>query len=89
MSGTHRHGRPRSWFAVSVIMVGFAVGGAGLILGPSWTLFGAGAVIAALGGVLALKVGVMADVVVEEPRAMRATGAATPVGGGDTEVVAR
>lgn len=86
MGDPYRHGRPHSWFAVSVIMVGFAVGGAGLILGPSWSLFGAGAVITALGGLVALKVDVFADVIAEEPRAM---GAAPQRDGDDPEVAAR
>jgi hypothetical protein len=48
------HGRPVSWVAVSIIMAGFLVGGLGLVLGPSWWLFWAGAAAAIVGGLLAL-----------------------------------
>ena len=37
------HGRPVSWVAVSIIMAGFLVGGLGLVFGPTWWLFWAGA----------------------------------------------
>ena len=46
------HGRPVSWAAVSIIMVGFAVGGLAMILGhhgPIWWLFWVGAALAAVG----------------------------------------
>lgn len=68
MGDKYRHGRPSSWLAVTLIMVGFTVGGVGLIMGPSWWLFWLGTGIAAGGGVLALAVDVFADVVVEDPR---------------------
>jgi hypothetical protein len=61
-------GRPRSWVAVGVMLVGFIVGGIGLVAGPSWPLFWAGVAIAAIGGVLALAVGIFTDVVVYTPR---------------------
>src|SRR4051794_25755191 len=65
--GSHA-GRPSSWLAVSVMLVGFIVGGLGLVAGPSWPLFWAGVAIAAIGGVLALAVGIFSDVVVYTPR---------------------
>ena len=37
------HGRPVSWVAVSIIMAGFLAGGLGLVFGPTWWLFWAGA----------------------------------------------
>ena len=37
------HGRPVSWAAVSTIVVGFIVGGFGLMIGPTWWLFWVGA----------------------------------------------
>ena len=61
-------GRPSSWIAVSVMLVGFVVGGLGLVAGPSWPLFWAGVAIAAIGGVLALAVGILSDVVMYSPR---------------------
>jgi hypothetical protein len=66
-SGSHA-GRPKSWAAVSVIFVGFALGGVALCMGPNWPLVIAGAVIIALGGVLALAVDIMSDVVVAQRR---------------------
>jgi hypothetical protein len=46
------HGRPVSWVAVSIIMAGFLVGGAGLVIGqrgPTWWLFWAGTGLTVLG----------------------------------------
>lgn len=57
----HNTGRPTSWAAVLVIVVGFVVGGLGLILGPNWVMFWVGAGIAAVGGLYALAVGIMED----------------------------
>jgi hypothetical protein len=48
------HGRPVSWVAVSIIMAGFLAGGLGLVIGPTWWLFWAGAGAAIIGGLLAL-----------------------------------
>jgi hypothetical protein len=55
------HGRPVSWVAVSTMMLGFLVGGLGLILGPAWWLFWVGAGLAAAGGLLALATDIFAD----------------------------
>jgi hypothetical protein len=55
------HGRPVSWVAVSIIMVGFLVGGAGLVAGPSWWLFWAGAGLTVIGGLLALATNIFED----------------------------
>src|ERR1700676_5277303 len=60
MSSNHA-GRPSSWVAVSVIFIGFA-------LGPNGIIFGAGAGIAALGGVIAAFVDIMSDVVMDQDR---------------------
>jgi hypothetical protein len=75
-------GRPSSWMAVSVMLVGFILGGIGLVAGPSWPLFWAGVAIAAIGGVLALAVGIFSDVVTYTPRdiAVSADGAANAPG---------
>jgi hypothetical protein len=56
----HR-GRPISWAAVIIMIVGFLVGGAGLVFGPTWWLFWAGCGLAALGGFLALGTGIFND----------------------------
>lgn len=55
------HGRPVSWVAVSMIMVGFLVGGLGLIAGPTWWVFWVGAGLSAIGGLLALSTGIFDD----------------------------
>lgn len=75
-------GRPSSWMAVSVMLVGFILGGIGLVAGPSWPLFWAGVAIAAIGGVLALAVGIFSDVIIYTPRdiAAGADGAAKATG---------
>jgi hypothetical protein len=75
-------GRPSSWMAVGVMLVGFILGGIGLVAGPSWPLFWAGVAIAAIGGVLALAVGIFSDVVTYTPRdiAVSAGGAANAPG---------
>jgi hypothetical protein len=66
-SGSHA-GRPKSWVAVTVIFIGFVVGGVALCVGPNWPLFGVGAGIVVLGGIAALLLDIMTDVVVDEPR---------------------
>ncbi|MQY09167.1 HGxxPAAW family protein [Actinomadura macrotermitis] len=66
MSSSSHAGRPKSWAAVLVIFVGFVVGGAAMVLGMNWPMFWAGAGIVAAGGVLALAVGIMGDVVLDD-----------------------
>ncbi|MEU8802004.1 HGxxPAAW family protein [Spirillospora sp. NPDC048819] len=66
-TGSHA-GRPKSWVAVAIIFVGFVVGGVGLVMGPDWIVFGVGAALAVIGGIFALAVDIMTDVVVDEPR---------------------
>ncbi|QKW36005.1 hypothetical protein HUT06_19810 [Actinomadura sp. NAK00032] len=66
-TGSHA-GRPKSWVAVVIIFVGFVVGGVGITLGPDWIVFGAGAAIAVVGGIVALAVDIMTDVIVDDPR---------------------
>lgn len=55
------HGRAVSWVAVSIIMAGFLAGGAGLVFGPLWWLFWAGAGMVAVGGLLALVTNIFED----------------------------
>jgi hypothetical protein len=58
------HGRPVSWVAVSLIMVGFVVGGLALVFGhhgPTWWLFWTGAGLAAIGALLALASDIFED----------------------------
>ncbi len=56
-----KHGRPISWACVIVMIVGFLIGGAGLVFGPAWWLFWAGGGLAAIGGILALGTGIFND----------------------------
>ncbi|WP_248961758.1 HGxxPAAW family protein [Sphaerisporangium perillae] len=68
-SGQSHAGRASSWLAVTVILVGFVIGGAALMIGPNWLLFwfGGGGVIA-VGGILALVFDVFSDVIEDAPR---------------------
>jgi hypothetical protein len=47
------HGRPASWVAVSVIIVGFIVGGVAMVPSPKWWLFWTGAGIVVIGCIMA------------------------------------
>ena len=55
------HGRSVSWVEVSIMLVGFTVGGVGLIAGPTWWLVWAGGAVVAVGGILALATGIFND----------------------------
>jgi len=55
------HGRPASWVAVSIVIVGFIVGGIALIAGPTWWLFWAGVGIVVLGGIVGAATHIMDD----------------------------
>ena len=57
----HNTGRMTSWIAVLVIIIGFIVGGLGLILGPEWIMFWVGVGIVVVGGIYAFAVGIMED----------------------------
>jgi hypothetical protein len=50
-AGAHptQHGRPTSWVASCIIIVGFIVGGIALCVGPAWWLFWTGTGIVVLG----------------------------------------
>ena len=55
------HGRTVSWVAVSLIIVGFVMGGFALVFGPIWWLFWVSLGVAALGGLIALSTGIFDD----------------------------
>ena len=57
----HNIGRMTSWAAVAVILVGFIVGGLGLVFGPNWVMFWVGVGVVVVGGIYALAVGIMDD----------------------------
>jgi hypothetical protein len=50
------HGRPVTWVAVSTVMVGFIIGGLGLIFGPTWWAFWLGLGLAVSGLLLAIAI---------------------------------
>jgi hypothetical protein len=56
-----QRGRRSSWLAVVTIILGFAVGGVGMVLGPAIWVMVVGAVVIAAGGVLGLASGIMND----------------------------
>jgi hypothetical protein len=53
--GAHaaHHGRPVSWVAVTIITIGFVVGGIAMVPSPKWWLFWTGAAIAVVGCIAA------------------------------------
>jgi hypothetical protein len=55
------HGRPASWVAVSIIIVGFTIGGIALCVGPSWWLFWTSTAIVVIGGIFALSARILDD----------------------------
>lgn len=65
-TGSHA-GRPKSWVAVAIIFVGFVVGAVGITLGPNWVVVGVGAAMIVIGGIFALAVDIMSDVVTYRP----------------------
>ena len=55
------HGRAASWVAVSIIIVGFIIGGIALPIGPSWVLFWVGTGIVVVGIILGAAAHIMDD----------------------------
>ncbi len=55
------HGRPVSWVAVGIIMIGFVVGGFALIFGPTWWLFWGSIGLVVVGGLIALSTNIFED----------------------------
>ena len=55
------HGRPASWVAVSIIIVGFIIGGIALPIGPTWWLFWTGVGIVVLGAIVGAAVRIFDD----------------------------
>jgi 4-hydroxybenzoate polyprenyltransferase len=56
-----QHGRPTSWVATCIIVVGFTVGGIALCIGPSWWLFWTGTGIVVLGAIYGASTHMMDD----------------------------
>ncbi len=59
--GPTHHGRPISWVATSVIVIGFSVGGIALPAGPTWWLFWVGVGIVVVGAIIATFSRIMDD----------------------------
>ena len=55
------HGRPVSWVAVSLMMLGFLCGGLALVFGPAWWAFWIGAGVVVIGGLLGLATNIFED----------------------------
>jgi hypothetical protein len=56
------HGRTSSWVAITIIVIGFVVGGAAMLTSPvTWWLFWVGAGIVVVGGIMALSTRVLDD----------------------------
>jgi hypothetical protein len=58
----------KSWVAVVIMWIGFAIGGVAMVAGPTWWLFWVGAAIVAIGGIFAVSIGIWKDVVLDDPR---------------------
>ena len=54
-------GRPVSWVAVTIIIIGFIIGGIALSIGPVWVLFWVGAALVVLGSIFAASIRIMDD----------------------------
>ena len=55
------HGRPASWVAAIIIIVGFIVGGVALVPHPRWWLFWTAAGIVAIGAIYAASIHIFDD----------------------------
>jgi hypothetical protein len=65
--GSHG-GRASSWLAVTVMFVGFTIGGVGLTM-ANWAIVWVGVGVFVVGAVLALVFDIFSDVVIDAPRA--------------------
>lgn len=64
VSPVKHHGRPISWVAISLVIVGFMVGAVAMIFGtggPMWPVFWTGAGIAVLGLLITVATNTFAD----------------------------
>jgi len=55
------HGRPASWVASSIVIVGFIISGIALPIGPTWWLFWTGVGIVVLGAIIGAAVHIFDD----------------------------
>jgi len=68
MAENSHGGRAGSWLAVVVIWIGFGVGGVALVPHPKWWMFWTGAGIVVVGGIIAMAVRILDDVIMDGPR---------------------
>jgi hypothetical protein len=50
----HYSGRSISWIAVTIVIIGFIVGGVGMVPHPTWWLFWTGAAIVVVGSIITM-----------------------------------
>lgn len=55
------HGRASSWIVVTIIVIGFVVGGAAMLAGPTWWLFWLGTGIVVLGSIVGAATRILDD----------------------------
>jgi hypothetical protein len=62
-AGEHQthHGRPASWVAVTIVIIGFIIGGIALTVGPNWVLFWIGAALVVVGAIFGAANRIMDD----------------------------
>jgi hypothetical protein len=61
MAEGNPRGKPASWVAVTLMVLGFVIGGVGLVIG-NWVLFWVGGGIVLVGGIVGLATGILDDV---------------------------
>jgi hypothetical protein len=70
MAQNSHGGRASSWLAVSVMWIGFIVGGVAFVPHLRWWLFWIGVGIVAVGGIIAAAVRIFDDVIMDGTREM-------------------
>ncbi|WP_283136667.1 HGxxPAAW family protein [Rhizohabitans arisaemae] len=64
--GSHA-GSPKSWVAVIVMLLGFTICGLALVMDFNWLMFGVGAGVTVIGGLLLLVFDAFSDVILADP----------------------
>jgi hypothetical protein len=57
----HNPGKPMSWVAITIIVIGFIVGGVAMVPHPTWWAFWLGVGIVVVGGIMTLLVKTFSD----------------------------
>lgn len=50
----HHGNTPAAWTAVTLVLLGFCLGGLALVIGPNWPLFWIGCALGPIGGIVGL-----------------------------------